>query len=127
MTDRFNDAGGPLYRSRRGCILGVCRGLAEYANVSVFWTRVIAVALMLFTGFWLVLGLYFLAALLMKPEPVVPLVTEEDGEFYNSYSSSRTMAIRRLKRTFDNLDRRIQHMEDIVTSREYDWNRRMNG
>lgn len=127
MTDRFNDNRGPLYRSRHGYILGVCRGLAEYMNVSLFWTRVIAVALMFFTGFWLVLGLYFLAALLMKPEPVVPLVTEEDGEFYNSYTSSRSMAIRRLKRTFDNLDRRIQHIEDIVTSREYDWNRRMNG
>ena len=126
MTDKFNYDRRFLYRSRHGGILGVCRGLAEYMNVSVFWTRVIAMGLMLFTGFWLVLGLYFLAALLMKPEPVVPLVTEEDGEFYNSYTSSRSMAIRRLKRTFDNLDRRIQHMEDIVTSREYDWNRRFN-
>ncbi len=126
MTDRFNDERGPLYRSRRGCILGVCRGLADYMNVSLFWTRVIALVMLLFTGFWPVLGLYFLAALLMKPEPAVPLVTEEDGEFYNSYTSSRSMAIRRLKRTFDNLDRRIQHMEDIVTSREFDWNRRMN-
>ena len=127
MTHRFDDHRGPLYRSRHGCILGVCRGLAEYMNVSVFWTRVIATALMFFTGLWLVLGLYFLAALLMKPEPAVPLVTEEDGEFYSSYTSSRSMAIRRLKRTFDSLDRRIQHIEDIVTSREYDWNRRMNG
>ena len=127
MTDRFNDDRRPLYRSRHGRILGVCRGVAEYMNVSVFWTRVIALALLIFTGFWMVLGIYFLAALLMKPEPVMPLETEEDGEFYSSYTSSRSMAIRRLKRTFDNLDRRIQHMEDIVTSREYDWNRRMNG
>ncbi len=127
MTDRFNDNRGPLYRSRHGRILGVCQGLAEYMNVSVFWTRVIALALLVFTGFWMVLGIYFVAALLMKPEPVVPLESEEDDEFYNSYTSSRSMAIRRLKRTFDNLDRRIQHMEDIVTSREYDWNRRMNG
>lgn len=127
MTERFNDDRRLLYRSRHGCILGVCRGLAEYINVSVFWTRVITVVVMLFSGFWLVVALYFLAALLMKPEPVVPLVTEEDGEFYNSYTSSRRMAVRRLKRTFDNLDQRIQHIEDIVTSREYDWNRRLNG
>ncbi len=127
MTNRFNDERGPLYRSRRGCILGVCRGLAEYMNISVFWTRVIALVALLFTGFWPTLGLYFLAALLMKTEPVVHPVTEEEDEFYNSYSSSRRMAIRRLKRTFDSLDRRIQHIEDIVTSREYDWNRRFNG
>ncbi len=127
MTESFHEDRKPLYRSRRGCILGVCRGLAEYMNLSVFWTRVVALVMIPFTGFWPMLGLYFLAAVLMKPEPVVPLVTEEDGEFYNSYTSSRSMAIRRLKRTFDNLDRRIQHMEDIVTSREYDWNRRFNG
>ena len=78
MTDRFNDNRGPLYRSRHGRILGVCRGLAEYMNVSVFWTRVIALALLVFTGFWMVLGIYFVAALLMKPEPVVPLESEED-------------------------------------------------
>ena len=127
MTDRFKDERGPLYRSRHGCILGVFKGLADYMNVSLFWMRVIALVMLPFTGFWPMVGLYFLAALLMKPEPVVPLVTEEDGEFYSSYSSSRSMAIRRLKRTFDSLDRRIQHIEDIVTSREYDWNRRMNG
>jgi phage shock protein C len=34
--------------------------------------------------------------------------------------------LHRLKRTYDNLDRRIQRMEHIVTSREYDWDRRLN-
>ena len=29
---------GP-YRSRRGVILGVCRGIAEHADVSLFWVR----------------------------------------------------------------------------------------
>ncbi|MBI3301825.1 MAG: hypothetical protein HYZ72_07070 [Deltaproteobacteria bacterium] len=70
--------------------------------------------------------LYFLAALLMKPEPVLPLETEGEQEFYNSYASSRRMALHRLKRTYDTLDRRIQRIESIVTSREYDWERRLN-
>lgn len=124
--DRFNQSHRVLYRSRSGMLFGVCRGIADYMNISVFWTRVITLVLLVFTGFWLILALYFLAALLMKPEPVVPFLSEEDDEFYNSYASSRGMAIRRLKRTFDNLDRRVQHMENIVTSREYDWNRRLN-
>jgi phage shock protein C len=127
MTNGFSEDRRPLYRSRHGYILGVCRGLAEYWNLSVFWTRVLAVVMMPITGFWPVVGLYILTALVMKPEPVVPIETEEEGEFYNSFASSRSMAIHRLKRTFDNLDRRIQRIEDIVTSREYDWNRRMNG
>ena len=108
-------------------ILGVCKGLADYLNFSVFWTRMIAVGLLLFTGLWPVLGIYFLAALLMKPEPVLPVKTDEDEEFYDSYMSSRAMALRRVKRTFDHLDRRIRRMEDVVTSPEYDWERRLNG
>lgn len=114
-----------LYRSRNGMILGVCRGIAEYFDLSVGWTRILALALLILSGIWPVAILYVLGAFLIKPEPIVPLQTEEAEEFYNSYMSSRTMAIRRLKRTFDNLDRRIQHMESIVTAREFDWERRL--
>ena len=46
-----------LYRSRSGMILGVCKGLARYFDVSLFWTRFIAVLLMLFTGFWPLIGI----------------------------------------------------------------------
>jgi len=113
-----------LYRSRSGVILGVCRGLAEYFDISVFWTRVVFVAVLLFTGVWPVVGLYLLAAFLMKPEPMVPFRTEVDREFYNSYTSSKELGIHRLKRTFDGLDRRLRRMEDLVTGREFDWDRR---
>jgi phage shock protein C len=115
-----------LYRSRHGIIFGVCRGLAEYMNVSVFWTRVASLVLLFVTGIWPLLGLYILGAVLMKPEPVLPLENDQDREFYNSYTSSRTMALQRLKNAFDHLDRRVQRMENVVTSREYDWERRLN-
>jgi phage shock protein C len=115
-----------LYRSRNGKILGVCKGVAEYFDLSVKGTRIIAVVLLVSSGIWPMVVVYFLAALLMKPEPVLPLETEGEQEFYNSYTSSRRMALHRLKRTYDNLDRRIQRMEHIVTSREYDWDRRLN-
>ena len=118
--------GTRLYRSRRGIILGVCRGLAEYFNISVFWVRAIAVGGLIFTGLWPVVGIYLLAAVIMKPEPVVPFTSADDQEFYNSYTASRSMALDRLKRTFDNLDRRLRRMEDTVTAREYDWERRLN-
>jgi len=124
---RFAETGRRgLYRSRRGIILGVCKGIAEYLDVSLFWTRAIAIGLLIFTAVWPIVCLYILAALLMKPEPVLPLQTESDREFYNSYTSSRTMALHRLKRTFDSLDRRLRRMESIVTAREYDWERRLN-
>ncbi len=62
----------------------------------------------------------------MKPEPVVPFQSVEDEDFYNTYVSSRSMALHRLKKTFENLDRRIRRMEDIVTAPDYDWDSRLH-
>ena len=117
--EKFQRAG--LYRSRNGIILGVCRGIAEYFDFSVFWARTLALILLIFTGFWPTMGLYLIAALLMKPEPVIPISTEEEQEFYDSYIHSRPRASHRLKRKYDNLKRRIQRLEDIVTSPEFNW------
>jgi phage shock protein C len=117
---------GGLYRSRDGILLGVCRGIAEYFDFSVFWVRTITVIIFLFSGFWPIMGLYFLAALLMKPEPVLRIETDDQQEFYDSYVSSRKGAVDRVKRRYDNLERRIQRMEDGVTTREYDWEHRLN-
>ena len=115
-----------LYRSRSGVICGVCRGLAEYLDFSVFWMRVIAVVMLFLSGVFPAVIVYFVAALLMKPEPVIPVATEEDEEFYRSFATSRRMALHRLKRTYDSLERRIQRIEGIVTARDYDWDRRLN-
>ncbi|OQX24342.1 MAG: phage shock protein C [Desulfobacteraceae bacterium IS3] len=120
-------SGKGIYRSRDGVILGVCKGIAAYFDFSVFWVRTITVLIFCFSGFWPLTGVYILAALLMKPEPVLPIETEEEAEFYDSYVHSRKGAVHRLKRKYDSLDRRIQRMEDRVTSREFDWERRLNG
>jgi len=110
-----------VYRSRNGVIFGVCRGLADHFDFSVLWARVIAVIFLLVSGFWPAIGLYLIATLLMKPAPVVPLKTEAEQEFYDSYTHSRRRAARRLKRRFENLERRLQRMEHTVTTREFDW------
>ena len=115
-----------LYRSRQGVILGVCRGIADYFDFSVIWIRIIAVFLLIMTGIWPMAGLYFIAALIMKPEPVIPLSSDDEREFYDSYTHSRHHAVSRLKRRFERLERRIRRMEDVVTSKEYDWDRRFN-
>lgn len=125
MTNELRSRRPGPYRSRNGLILGVCRGLAEYLDFSVFWMRVIALLLLFFSAGWAILG-YFALALALKLEPVLPLESAADQEFYNSFTTSRSMALHRLKRTFDGLDRRIQRIEDAVTAREYDWERRLN-
>ena len=117
---------GGMHRSRNGIILGVCRGIAEYFDFSVFWVRAIVLILLFITGFWPITGLYFIAALLMKPEPVVPIQTDEEQEFYDSYIHSSRGAVDRLKRRYDNLEHRIQRMEHTVTTPEFDWEQRLN-
>ena len=124
---RFNELfEGGFYRSRHGMILGVCRGIAEYFDFSVFWVRIIALALFLFTGFWPTAVIYFIAAFLMKPEPVIPIENTDEHEFYHSYVRSKQMAMDRIKRRYENLERRIQRMEHTVTKPEFDWEKRLN-
>ncbi|MBD3317142.1 MAG: PspC domain-containing protein [Chitinivibrionales bacterium] len=116
----------PIYRSRRGIILGVCKGVADNFGIPVVGVRIAAILLSLFTAFWPVMLGYVVAALIMRPEPVVPPRTLDEREFYESYITSRSTALGRLKDQFDRLDRRIGRMEDIVTSREYRWKREMH-
>jgi len=115
---------GP-YRSRRAVLLGVCRGLADYFEISPFWVRLGAVALLFLTGIWPVVLLYVVAGMLMKKEPVIPFAGDLDQEFYESYQSSRRLALRRLQRTYQGLHRRIERLEHRVTARDFDWGRRL--
>jgi len=116
-----------LYRSRNGVILGVCRGLADYFDFSAFWIRAIAVILFIFTGFWPVVGIYLLAALLMKSEPAKSTGTGSNHKTDSRYGCTRNDTAERLKRKWKHLEKRIRRMEDNVTSREYDWNSRFHG
>ena len=115
-----------LYRSRNGMILGVFKGLADHFDFSVGWLRTIGMIVLILTGFWPIVVLYLLSALLMKPEPVIPLQSLDDKEFYDSYAQSRRGAVYRMKRQFDNLNRRIQRMEDVVTDKEFEWEQKLN-
>jgi len=114
----------PIYRSRDGVLLGVCRGIADHYDLSVFWVRLGLVIVFMLSGFWPVIGIYIVAALLMKPRPVKPLESEEEREFYDSYVHSPRNAAQRLKRKFEHLERRIRRMEDKVTGRDFEWERK---
>ena len=124
---RFNSKSRQgLYRSRDGVILGVCRGLADYFDFSVFWIRAIAVILFIFTGFWPVVAIYFLAALVMKSDPAKNTATGSNHRTGSRYRCMRNDTAERLKRKWKHLEKRIRRMEDKVTSREFDWNSRFH-
>ncbi len=116
-----------LYRARDGRLLGVCKGLARFLDVPVFWVRVGAVLLAVFSGIWPVVGAYLLAGLLIKPEPILPPGSDAERDFYARYASDKRGGRGEIKRRFERLSRRIRRMEDVVTSKEYDWERRFRG
>jgi phage shock protein C len=116
---------GGMYRSRNGVIFGVCRGLAEHFDFSVVWARAIAIIFLLVSGFWPAIGLYLIATFLMKPAPVVPIETEAEQEFYDSYTNSRHLAAHRIKKRYENLEKRLRRLEHLVTTRKFDWDERL--
>ncbi len=125
MMNDYDNSHKDLYRSRDGMVLGVCKGVADYLDFNVFALRFILVVVTIMTGFALPLIGYFVAGIVMKPEPIVPFRHDMDREFYQSYTTSRPLAIQRLRQTYDALDRRIQRIESIVTSKDFDWDSRM--
>lgn len=123
---RYNRNTSTIYRARDGVFFGVCKGVADYFDFPVFWVRMALVVVFIFSGFWPVIGVYLVAAFFMKPEPVRPLESEEEQAFYDSYVHSPKSAAQRLRKRFVDLERRIRRMEDVVTGREYDWERRFH-
>lgn len=117
--------GGP-YRSRNSMVLGVCAGVAEHFGISPFWIRLAATALLVMTAFWPTLILYFIAAMIMKPQPAQPFSSNQEEDFYDAYVKSPKYTIHNIHEKFMNLDRRIQRMEDTVTARGYEWDRKFN-
>lgn len=116
-----------LYRSRDGIILGVCRGVADYFDFSAFWIRTIVIVVFIFSGFWPIIGIYILAALLMKSAPGISGRKGSKRNFHCRYDRARRETAERFKRKWGHLEKRIRRMEDKVTSREFDWDNRFYG
>ncbi len=107
---------GP-YRSRRRMFFGVCRGLADYLNFSVFWTRMLVVIAFIITGFFPVGAVYLLLALLMKTEPrgYTEFCTRDDSAWHGP----------RAAHPRGGLDDRISRMEASARAQQYDWDQRL--
>lgn len=112
-----------LYRNRRkGCIAGVCAGLAEHWEVPTWVVRLAAVALFFITGtmaFWA----YIIGWVLMSPRPQP---TTDRPEKNNRSAAHRPAPTERLRAAQERLDRaldKVDSMESYVTSRRYQLDR----
>ncbi len=114
-----------LYRARDGVFLGVCKGLADYFNLRVGWIRFFVVVAALLTKAAPMVVLYLLAAFLMRRRPERPQKREKARRRHRDCDRSFQGMAGRLKRRFERMEARLRRMEDSVTSREYDWDRKM--
>lgn len=124
----FKSNSKQIYRSGDRLIFGVCQGFAEHFDLSVVWIRLGMIAAFVLTGFFPVVILYFVAALIMKPRPVQEQGPEEyfEEDFYDTSADPRTLSLRRLKSRYDAIEARIRRMENYVTNKSYDWERRFH-
>ncbi len=111
MSESYIERPRGLYRSRRGMIFGVCRGVADYLNISVFWTRVLVIIAFMLTGFCPVAVVYVLAGLLLKKEPYLPFAFKGEAAKDHADTCRRERASSRLRQACDGLDERLWRME----------------
>ncbi len=109
-----------IYRSRNGILAGVCSGIARRYEFDPIWLRIAFVVLAMST-LWPVI-LYFALVFILPVEPADLSLNQEDG---GSGKKRRSPAFRSLEKTRDRLEQRLRNLEDLVTSKNYDWDRRL--
>ena len=115
-----------LYRSRTGAVLGVCKGLAAFLDVPVAAVRAVVILLTLSAGVWPVVAAYVIAGFCLKLEPALPPDSEAESDACNAYQADRKAVLARLRDRAERLERRVCRLEDHVTSREFDFDRRLS-
>lgn len=111
-----------FYRSDNGVLLGVFAGLGERFDLSVKGLRLAGIIGLILTGLWPLIGLYLLAALLMKPARSGR--STRWSRFSRSKRDSSERSDYRKSEAQEAMDHRLRNLEDVVTSKEYDWDRR---
>jgi phage shock protein C len=113
-----------LYRSRKGMILGVAKGLAMSSRLPVWFVRLGFIFFAILTQVIPTVVVYIVLAIVMRPEPVIEFTSDEDREFYNNYGNARRPALLRMRSILSKLDKRVQRLENAITDPENDWERR---
>ncbi|MGY3884540.1 envelope stress response membrane protein PspC [Aeromonas aquatica] len=125
-----NQTSRNLYRDpQRGKIAGICAGLADYFGVEIWIVRLLAITGLIFAGF-ITFTAYIAAWFLLDKKPVT-LYGEKDAEFSDLRMKSRSwqagvtphQALGRIAQELDALEPRVQRIEKLVTSKEFNLQR----
>lgn len=126
---------GKLYRARNSEVFGVCKGVANWAELPVGPIRLGVILLAIFSGFFPVLAVYILLAIFLPVEPLYKSHfsdRDEEGfkeDFKREYRENRKRTVHDIKDEFEKLKRKVAGMEDDILhdqDKEKDWDSRFN-
>jgi phage shock protein C len=106
-----------FYRDkRRGKLMGVCAGIADYTGFDVNLVRVCFLAAVFMSGGG-VLPFYFIAGFITPTKPrELDFVDREERRFWQGVRASPTRTARDIRSRFKDLDRRLADIESYVTT-----------
>ena len=126
-----------LYRIPRGTgeakLFGVCAGIANYCGMETLVVRLALVALCFLTNFVPLLG-YLAAALIMDTEPAAATQARHAKRHRRDRRPKRGKRrapsppppkFTAVRRSYDDLERRLQRLERFVTSKRYHLHREL--
>lgn len=105
-----------FYRDkRRGKLMGVCAGIADYTGVDVTLVRIMWVATVLITGF--TLPLYFITGWISPDTPNDIRGDDPDEQrFWQGVRASPAQSAREIRSRMRDVDRRLADIEYYVTT-----------
>lgn len=121
-----NSSGNPfrLYRDTdRGILAGVCAGIADYLGVEPIVVRLATLLGLILFSFPTIVA-YIVLAILLKPKPPALFRDSEEERFWRGVSTAPGDTFQLLKRKFEELEQRLQHMEGQVASGDFDLHRK---
>lgn len=126
MTGNRHPSPSKLYKDpRRGKLMGVCAGLADYTGVKASYIRLALVLGAIFGFFvWIVIG-YLILGFVLEPKPEGLYADAEEERFWRDVRTRPQATSADLRRRFRDIDERIRRMESYVTSKRFKLDREL--
>ncbi len=101
---------------RRGKIMGVCSGIANYTGLDVTLVRIMMASAMFMSGFS-ILPIYFIAGWIADDQPrEMSHDSQEDRRFWQGVRASPAQSARDIRSRLRAIDRRLGDIEQYVTT-----------
>jgi phage shock protein C len=117
-----------LYRNTEdGVFMGVCAGLADYFGFDRLATRIVTVAAAFFFAPTIIIAYLLLGFLLKKAPKRHDRRDHRDDALRQRIWAEPHASLDSVRHRFRELDRRLQRLETVVTSRRYRLEREFDG